>query len=74
MPAVEVARFYQGLIDALVVDRADATLAERISELKIQPLVTNTVMTDPPDRVELARHVIHLARTLGARSKTGAPA
>ena len=69
--ALEVARFYQGLIDALVVDRADSALTEPIAELNIRPLVTNTVMSGSEDRVELARQVVQFARTLDGCRATG---
>lgn len=72
--ALEVARFYQGLIDVLVVDHADSALSGAIAGLQIRPFVTNTVMTDSQDRVELAKRVVDFARTLGAPSATGVPA
>lgn len=60
--SVEVARFYLGLIDALVVDHADATLSASIERLGIHPLVTATVMNDPGDRPALAGRVIEFTR------------
>lgn len=60
--SVEVAHFYQGLIDALVVDHADAALSASIERLGIRPLVTATVMNDPGDRPALAGRVIEFTR------------
>lgn len=55
---VEVARFYQGLIDALVIDHADASLSDGIALTGITPLVTDTVMRDVNDRRQLAENVV----------------
>jgi LPPG:FO 2-phospho-L-lactate transferase len=60
--SVEVAHFYQGLIDALVVDHADAALSASIERLGIRPLATATVMNEPEDRAALARRVIEFTR------------
>jgi LPPG:FO 2-phospho-L-lactate transferase len=51
---VAVAQFYQGLIDCLVIDRADAQSSEAIRELGIEPLVVSTVMRSIDDRQRLA--------------------
>jgi LPPG:FO 2-phospho-L-lactate transferase len=64
--SLEVARFYDGLIDALVIDRADEALASSFSALAIRPLVTRTVMATDRDRVELGRQVVEWVRSLGA--------
>ena len=56
--SLEVARFYAGLIDALVIDQADAALGADIEPLGIRPLVTATVMMDPEDRAALAGRII----------------
>ena len=72
--ALEVARFYQGVIDALVVDRTDSALTEAIAQLQLRPLVTDTVMSSSEDRVELARQVVQFAHTLDGRRATGVPA
>ncbi len=55
---VEVARFYHDLIDALVIDHADASLSDEIALTGIAPLVTATVMRDADDRRQLAEHVV----------------
>jgi LPPG:FO 2-phospho-L-lactate transferase len=62
--SLAVARFYEGLIDALVVDRADASLAGDIERCGMQCLVTGTVMREPGDRVALARRVLEFAGAL----------
>lgn len=52
--ALGVARHYVGMIDALVIDRADEPLAGPIAALGIEPVVTGTVMRCVDDRVALA--------------------
>jgi LPPG:FO 2-phospho-L-lactate transferase len=47
-----VAECYEGLIDALVVDEADADDFEGLGE--VRPIVTRTLMTDPEARKRLA--------------------
>ncbi len=67
--SLEVARFYAGLVDALVVDHADSALSTAIERLGIRPLVTATVMIDPDDRAALAGRIIdfiHLFATPAA--------
>jgi LPPG:FO 2-phospho-L-lactate transferase len=60
--SLEVARCYQGLIDVLVVDYADSALGGSIAALGIRPIVTNSIMKEPQDRVTLARRIIESAR------------
>ncbi|MEQ1806037.1 MAG: 2-phospho-L-lactate transferase [Burkholderiaceae bacterium] len=67
--SMAVAQFYQGLIDALVVDRADAALAGAIERLGIHCFVTSTVMHEPGDRASLARQVLEFGATLTARGR-----
>jgi LPPG:FO 2-phospho-L-lactate transferase len=59
--SLEVARFYQGLIDMLVVDHADSALGNSIAALGMRPVVTNSIMKEPQDRSALARRVIESA-------------
>jgi hypothetical protein len=47
-----VASQYKGLIDALVVDEADADDLDGLAE--VRPIVTRTLMTDPEARKRLA--------------------
>jgi len=62
--SLEVARFYRGLIDALVIDHADSALSASIATLSIRPLVTNTIMKDARDQAELAGRVMDFAHSL----------
>ena len=52
--ALEVARFYGGIVDTLVIDRADAALAPAIEALGMRALVADTVMRTDADRARLA--------------------
>lgn len=56
-----IARHYEGLIDGLVVDRADAAL---VAELACSAWVTDTVMVTLEDRERLAREALRFAATL----------
>ena len=67
--SLEVARFYDGLIDALVLDEADAALGAPIAALGIRPVVTRTVMREPADRTDLARRIVDHVHTLSAPSR-----
>ena len=49
-----MARLYEGLIDAFVIDEADADLEAAIRELGLEVLVTRTIMGDKDDRERLA--------------------
>lgn len=53
-----IARLYRGLIDVLVLDRADAALAPRVQALGIRPVVTDTVMATPARARRLAATVL----------------
>ncbi len=59
---VSVARFYAGLIDALVIDEADGRLAADIARLGIRPVVTRTVMHDRDDKERLAQECLTAVR------------
>ena len=59
--SLAVAHFYQGLIDMLFVDHADSALGASIAALGIRPIVTNSIMKEPQDRVALARRIIESA-------------
>lgn len=64
-----VANCYRGLIDALVIDRADATLAEDIHALGVAAVVTDTIMRGPAEKRHLAADVLAAAKaTLRRRS------
>jgi LPPG:FO 2-phospho-L-lactate transferase len=52
--AVHVARCYPGLIDALVIDKADAVDADGVAALGVRPIVAPTLMRDSAARRRLA--------------------
>jgi LPPG:FO 2-phospho-L-lactate transferase len=52
--AAHVAGCYPGLVDALVLDEADADDAEGVRELGVRPIVTRTLMHDAASRQQLA--------------------
>ena len=57
--AADIAQCYPGLIDALVVDEADADDAEAVAELGIRPIVTKTLMRDEAARRALAEAALN---------------
>ncbi len=59
-----IAEHYQGIIDALVLDHADADQHDQVAALGIEVFVTNTVMHSFEDRRRLAEEVLHFAGTL----------
>lgn len=67
-PSAEaVARHYQGLLAALVIDSVDTGLADSIRSLGVEPIVRATVMHSPADRARLAAEILEVA-------ERGAPA
>jgi LPPG:FO 2-phospho-L-lactate transferase len=52
--AAHVARCYPGLIDALVIDEADAGDADDVASLGVRPIVASTLMRDASARRRLA--------------------
>jgi LPPG:FO 2-phospho-L-lactate transferase len=56
--ALGVARRYIGLIDAFVIDEADAALAPAVERLGMRAVVAPSVMTDDASRAALARVVL----------------
>ena len=60
--ALGVARWYAGLVDTLVIDRADEALAPAIEALGMHAAVRETVMRDTADRMRLARECVALIR------------
>jgi LPPG:FO 2-phospho-L-lactate transferase len=58
-----IARYYDGLIDGLVIDESDASDAERIG---VPVTVTRTLMEDLDDRRDLAQAVLTFAEALAA--------
>ena len=59
--SVGVAELYEGVIDGMVIDRADEEQRGRIEALGIRVLATDAVMRDEPDRARLAREVLEFA-------------
>ena len=62
--AIEIANFYHGLVDGLVIDNADAKLCDAIAQTGITPFVTATVMHEAKDRQQLAQDVVRFAGQL----------
>ncbi|MDP8899787.1 MAG: 2-phospho-L-lactate transferase [Actinomycetota bacterium] len=60
-----VAALYEGLLDGMVVDRADEGQREEIEGLGMRVLSTDAVMHDPADRERLAREVLEFGTGLG---------
>lgn len=56
--ALEVARHYQGLARAFVIDREDTAQVEAIAALGMRVLVTDTVMRNDADRRRLAQELL----------------
>jgi LPPG:FO 2-phospho-L-lactate transferase len=59
---VHVAGCYPGLLDALVIDEADAAGADELAETGVRPHVTSTLMTDRQAACRLAESVLEAAR------------
>lgn len=60
----QVARHYHGLVDAMVIDEADADSAQAIRAMGMEVLVTRTVMTDFDAKRRLALEVLQLVQGL----------
>lgn len=61
---VGVARWYGALLDGLVMDQTDVSLAEEVAAQGPRPLATQTIMRDTADRERLARETLDFAATL----------
>jgi LPPG:FO 2-phospho-L-lactate transferase len=55
---VGVARWYAPIASALVIDEADADLADQVAAEGIAPVVTRTIMSEPGVAASLARTVL----------------
>ena len=64
--ATGVAGLYEGLIDGMVIDRADEGEREDIERLGMDVLVTQAVMGAGPDRERLAREVLEFGAGIRA--------
>jgi len=58
--SVGVARTYSGFLDALVVDRSDAELADEIEGLGISCVTSDTVMADLSYEVMLSKELLNI--------------
>ena len=61
--ALAVARHYQGLASAFVLDETDATLEAGIQGLNMHPLITKTLMENSDNRRRLAEDVLDFVGT-----------
>ncbi len=57
--SIEIANHYKGLIDAIVIDHADAPLSEKIEDLGIKVFITNTVMHSLNEKITLANECLN---------------
>jgi LPPG:FO 2-phospho-L-lactate transferase len=57
---IGVADYYQGLIDALVVDQLDRDAVIELSDRVEHVLATDTLMFNRPNKIRLAETIIHL--------------
>ena len=57
---VGVAHRYLGLVDVLVIDRADAQHVDEITHLRMRPYVTDTIMRTDEDKTRLALEMVRL--------------
>jgi LPPG:FO 2-phospho-L-lactate transferase len=58
---------YDGLLDGLVIDRADAVDGTDGADARLAMLVTDTLMRNPDDQHRLAAETLAFARTLSGR-------
>ena len=65
--SLTVAEKYGGLIDGMVIDIADADLAEDIRALGIAVKTTQTLMHNAEDSARLAAETVEFAREIGGR-------
>lgn len=63
--ALGVARLYQGILDAIVIDTVDAHLASPLADLGLRVTVSQTIMGGKDDRARLARDVVDAGWMLG---------
>ena len=59
-----VASCYPGLLDALVIDEADAAGADELADLGVRPIVTRTLMSDAAARARLVEAALGAAGAL----------
>jgi len=56
--AYSVARLYQDFLDVFIIDHVDRNEKERIEQLGLKVVVTNTIMKTKEDKVRLAKTVL----------------
>ena len=56
--SVGIAQLYVGVVDTLVLDRADAQLAPAVEALGFRAAVCDTVMVDPSRRADIGRQLL----------------
>lgn len=64
--SLTVAEKYSGLLHGLVIDKADAALADAIAATGLAVRITDTLMRGPEDSERLAAEVLAFARSLPA--------
>jgi LPPG:FO 2-phospho-L-lactate transferase len=64
--ATAVAALYRGLVDVMVIDELDRELAPQVEALGLRCAVTDTMMTTPERKAEVARAVLAAAGVLDA--------
>jgi LPPG:FO 2-phospho-L-lactate transferase len=57
-----IAKFYEELIDYLVIDDADADLEKEVKLMGLDTLIARTMMSTEDDKVSLARTVLNLLK------------
>jgi LPPG:FO 2-phospho-L-lactate transferase len=61
-----IARYYEGLIDGLILDQQDAEHAEAVRETGVTPDVAPTLMLTLADKIALAEHTLRFGAALSA--------
>ena len=62
--AVGVAKYYQGLIDGIIIDTQDKELVDLFDESNLKVYVTNTIMSGVNERRKLAQHTLKFLNQL----------
>lgn len=52
-----LARLYEGLIDAIFMDKRDEALSQRIASSGAHPIIAEIIMKDPGDKISLAKSI-----------------
>ncbi len=61
-----IARYYEGIIDGLILDQRDAAHAEAVRKTGVTPDVAPTLMLTLADKVALAEHTLRFGEALSA--------